>query len=437
MRESVVMESSLSPREHTEHDDNADAGARTKKDAVVVLIVPSSSYRTADFVDAARALRVDLIVATDASTPTARIGASRTLTIDFSRQEWSAARIANLQPKPDAVVSADDRGVVIAALASDMLSLVSNPVAAVSATRDKAAMRALLFAADVPQPSFARAGAGEVGAVSHDIGYPCVVKPLGLSGSRGVIRVDHVEDAEAAEGRIRAIVGQAGGNAEASLLVESFVDGPEIAVEGMLVDGELHILALLDKPDPMDGPYFEETMFVTPSRHPQDIQHEIVSVVQAATDALGLVTGPIHAEVRSSNSGVKLIEIAARSIGGLCGRSLSFGLLGESLELLILSSALGLPLSGSEQSQPASGVLMIPIPYAGRLEQIANIPTALSVPGVTDFAQTISDGKTLTPLPEGERYLGFLFAEGLTPESVESSLRTANNLLDVVVNRTL
>lgn len=400
-----------------------------------MLIVPSGSYRTSDFVDAAQALRVNLVVATDASAPMSRIGASRSLTIDFSRREWSARRIALLKPPPDAVVSADDRGVVIAAMASEMLSLRSNTANAVRATRDKAKLRALFLTAGIPQPEFGTANSGEVVDVCHGLGYPCVIKPRGLSGSRGVIRVDDDAAAAAAEVRIRAIVSQAGGNSDASLVIETFVDGPEVAVEGMLVDGELHVLALLDKPDAMDGPFFEETMFITPSRHPMDMQSEIAAVVQAGTRALGLATGPVHAEVRCSSSGVKAIEIAARSIGGLCGRSLSFGLLGESLELLILSSALGLPLSGEEQSQPASGVLMLPIPRAGILASIDNVPAAMNVAGITGFSQTITNGQSLVPLPEGDRYLGFLFAEGLTPADVEHSLREAHSQLEILVAR--
>lgn len=361
------------------------------------------------------------------------LGRSRTLGIDFARPEWSASRIANLRPSSDAVVAADDRGVVIAALASNMLGMDANPVAAVQATRDKAHMRGLLASAGVPQPAFRLAAHGRVPREASALGYPCVVKPRGLSASRGVIRVDNDEAASQAEIRIRNIVQNAGGDPEGKLLVESFVPGPEVAVEGMLNRGSLSVLALLDKPDPLDGPFFEETMFVTPSRHDEAVQAEIISVAQDAAIALGLVTGPIHAEVRCGPDGVVLIELAARSIGGLCGRALIFGLLGESLESVILRSALGLPGSGLDAAWAATGALMLPIPEAGILVSIEGVDEALAVPGVTGFDQTIPIGKQAIPLPEGNRYLGFLFAQGRTPRDVENSLRSAHAALKIVI----
>jgi formate-dependent phosphoribosylglycinamide formyltransferase (GAR transformylase) len=273
-----------------------------------------------------------------------------------------------------------------------------------------------------------------VPAAAAEIGFPCVVKPRGLSGSRGVIRVDNSDEASSVESRVRKIVADAGGDRDGPLLVESFVSGAEVAVEGILVDGRLTVLALLDKPDPMDGPFFEETMFVTPSRHSIDTQTEIAEVTEAAAAALGLVTGPIHAEVRCGPSGVALIEIAARSIGGLCGRALSFGLLGESLESLILRSALGLPGSGTGTVAPAAGVLMLPIPTLGTLVSIEGVQNALTTPGITEFDQSIANGRPVVPLPEGDRYLGFLFANGESPESVERSLREAADVLVVTVD---
>jgi len=399
-----------------------------------VLVVPAGSYRTTDFVIAAGDLRVDLIVASEGDLPMGHLGRSRSVTIDCSRPEWSASRIANLKPTPDAVIAADDRTVVIAAMASNMLGLPTNPVGAVSSTRDKAHMRGLLDNAGVPQPRYRLAASGEVAAVASTLGFPCVVKPRGLSASRGVIRVDSDAEARIAEVRIRRIVAEAGGDPDATVVVEAFIPGPEVAVEGMLIGGELTVLALLDKPDPLDGPFFEETMFVTPSSHDPATQDEIASVTRAATRALGLVTGPIHAEVRCGPAGVMLVEIAARSIGGLCGRALSFGLLGESLESVIIRSALGMPGSGLDTAAAATGVMMLPIPLAGKLVSIENVDNALAVSGITEFDQTIPNGKAVVPLPEGDRYLGFLFAEGASPDAVERSLRTAHAALTVRID---
>ena len=393
---------------------------------LLVLVVPAESYRTADFVAAARSLRIDVVVASDGNAPMSELGRSRALSIDFDRPEWSAARIAALDPPPDAVVAGDDKGVVIAAMASHLLGIPTNPVTAVSMTRDKAHMRGLLASAGIQQPRFAAARRGEVVAEVMKMGPPCVVKPRGLSAGMGVIRVDSAREAEFADTRIRRIVEAKGGDPEATLLVEEFVAGDEVAVEGMLVDGELTVLAIMDKPDPLDGPFFEETLFVTPSRHPQGIQDAITDLVSDATRALGLVTGAIHAEVRIGPAGPALIEVAARSIGGLCGRALSFGLLGESLESLIIRSALGLPgQSGAEPALPATGVMMLPIPRAGILSEMSGIEDARAVEGVVDVNQTVPTGSPIVPLPEGDRYLGFVFAEGATAADVEWSLRQA------------
>jgi len=414
-------------------DDDTDAVPQRARNPLIVVVVPSGSYRATDFVAAALALRVDLVVASDGDLPMGDIGRSRSLTIDFRRPEWSASRIVNLKPRPSAVIAADDLGVLIAAMASTILGIASNPVAAVSATRDKAQMRGLLSGAGVPQPAFRLASRAAVARQAGDLGYPCVVKPRGLSASRGVIRVDTEHEAVVAEERVRQIVADTGGDPDEDLLVEGFVPGPEVAVEGMVVDGELVVLAVLDKPDPLDGPYFEETMFVTPSRHAPHIQEEIAQVVDDATRALGLVSGPVHAEVRIGPYGAVLIEIAARPIGGLCGRALTFGLLGESLESVIIRSALGLPGSGLDSAATATGVLMIPIPEAGKLVAIEGVDEALSVEGVTEFDQTIANGKTVQPLPEGSRYLGFVFATGTSPAGVERSLRTAHESLTIVI----
>jgi biotin carboxylase len=398
------------------------------------LVIPSGSYRTVDFVTAARDLRIDLVVASDGDLPMGGLGKARTLTIDFTRPEWSASRIANLKPSPDAVISAGDRGVMIAAMASNILGVPANPLGAVSSTRDKAHMRGLLAGAGVPQPAYRLAGPGEVAACAGEIGFPCVVKPRGLSASRGVIRVDSRDEATRVEERIRTIVAEAGEDPDETLVVESFVAGDEVALEGMLVDGELVVLALLDKPDALDGPYFEETMFISPSRHDASIREEIASVTQAASRALGLVTGPIHAEVRCGTRGVSLIEVAARSIGGLCGRALTFGLLGESLESVILRSALGMPGKDLDVAARATGVMMLPIPDEGVLVAIDGTAEALAVDGVTEFDQTIPNGKRVVPLPEGDRYLGFLFARGATPGEVEDALRRAHGELVITID---
>jgi hypothetical protein len=214
--------------------------------------------------------------------------------------------------------------------------------------------------------------------------------------------------------------------------VESFVPGFEVAVEGLLRSGELEILAVFDKPDPLDGPYFEETLLVTPSRLPRDALTAVARETRAATAALGLAEGPVHAELRVTGGRARVLEVAARSIGGLCSRALRFAA-GSSLEDIILRHALGLPLDDLRREAAAAGVMMLPIPGSGILERVDGVDDARAVPGVGEVAITIAPGRPLTPLPEGDRYLGFILARADKPEEVEAALRAAHACLTVVL----
>jgi biotin carboxylase len=254
-----------------------------------------------------------------------------------------------------------------------------------------------------------------------------VVKPISRSASQGVIRVDDATKADAAGVRIRAILG----DSPEPLLVESFVSGAEVAVEGLLRGGELEVLAVFDKPDPMDGPFFEETIYVTPSRQPHSILAAIEATAARAAAALGLVEGPVHIELRLSATGiVTILELAARSIGGLCARALRFGA-GVSLEEVIVRHALGMGLDGLAREPDASGVMMLPIRSAGVLEGVSGQEQALAIEGVVGIEIAIASGRPVIPLPEGDRYLGFIFARGPTAKMVEDALRRAEAALDV------
>jgi biotin carboxylase len=265
------------------------------------------------------------------------------------------------------------------------------------------------------------------------VDYPCVLKPLVLSASRGVIRADDRSSFVAAFRRITAILAepevQALGEGTDQILVESFVPGAEVALEGLLVDGALRVLALFDKPDPLDGPFFEETIYVTPSRLPAATQRAIAEVTAHAARALGLEDGPLHAELRLDSRATPpspvMLELAARSIGGLCSRSLRFGT-GLSLEDVILRRALDLPIASLEREGRAAGVMMIPIPRAGILEAVEGLDAAKAVTLVEDVTISAHPGEALVPLPEGHRYLGFVFARGESPAAVERALRDAH-----------
>jgi biotin carboxylase len=404
--------------------------------ARVLLLLPSATYRAPDFLDAARALDVEVVVASEQRQTLAGVMGDRALHLELDDPGAAAEAIVALARRSplDAVVAVDDQGVLVAAAAAARLGLPANPLAAVAATRDKAVMRHAFARAGVPQPAYRVIGPeDDVAAVAAELGFPCVVKPVSLSGSRGVIRVDDPAATEAAATRVRRILGDAGEDTGGPLLVERFVDGDEVALEGLLRAGRLEVLAVFDKPDPLDGPYFEETIYVTPSRKQPATLATIASRVADATGALGLREGPIHAELRVSGDDVFVLEVAARSIGGLCSRALRFGA-GVHLEELILRHALGLPLDGMRREAVAAGVMMLPIPRAGVLAAVRGQDRARAVAGIAGLEITIHPGRPVQPLPEGDRYLGFLFARGATPAEVEQSLRTAHGCLEILID---
>ncbi len=398
------------------------------------LVLPTDSYRGPDFIEAATELGIDLVVASDASLGIASGRIVDVVIVDCADPPSAAdVLVERARDHPlDAVIGIDDAGVMTAALAAKQLGLPHNDPAAVAATRDKLMMRCLL-AGKVAQPKFEELDAGgPVVTVGASVGFPLVAKPVSLSASRGVIRVEDEFELQAAVTRIRAIQAEAGIEDE-PILLEEYLGGPEIALEGLVSSAGLEVLAVFDKPDPLEGPFFEETLYVTPSRHPAPLLDEATALVESAASALSLAFGPLHAEVRLTPNGVRLVEVAARSIGGLCGRSLKFGMLSQSLEILLLRAALGMNRRGMGIAGQASGAMMIPIQREGVLRAVRGREAVGEVEGIEQITITIPIGRRLRPLPEGDRYLGFIIARGDDPQAVESSLRQAHDLLDIEI----
>ncbi|MGH7233293.1 MAG: ATP-grasp domain-containing protein, partial [Nitrospiraceae bacterium] len=326
----------------------------------------------------------------------------------------------------------------LAAQFAAALGLPHNSVESVSAARNKHRMRESLHARGVPVPRFLRCSIfDDPAAFGSTLAYPCVVKPLVLSASCGVIRVNTPAEFTAAFRRVTAILQKLGmtevSEAGRQLLVEEFVPGQEVALEGILTNGSLRVLALFDKPDPLNGPFFEETIYVTPSRLAPAIQREIAVCAEKAARALGLREGPIHGEFRTNDQGVWAIELAARSIGGRCSRTLHFAA-GKSLEELILRHAFRMDLPSFEREGGAAGVMMVPIPKAGVLHAVTGEEEAGKVPGIEEVTVTAKPGDELVPLPEGIRYLGFMIARAGTPAGVEAALRQAHSRLTFAID---
>jgi len=401
--------------------------------ARVLLLIPSRTYRTHDFMAAASRLGIEVVVGSEHRPALAGLMEGRHLRLDFHDIERSTGRIVDFsKAKPlAAVVAVDDAGTLLAASAAAAL----NPLDAVEAARDKARMRERFLAAGLPTPRFTVMSIdADPAPVAPTLRYPSVVKPLDLSGSQGVIRADSATVFPSVFRRVAAIIAGCSPNGgRRSLLVEDFIDGEEVAIEALLRRGELEVLAIFDKPDPLNGPFFEETIYVTPSRLPDATQTLVAQTTARATRALGLTDGPIHAELRLNSDGPWVLEVAARSIGGLCSRTLRFGS-GISLEELILRHAAGLPVPEHDRERRAAGVMMLPIPQAGVLREVAGQTEARRVFRIDGLVITIPPGEPLIPLPEGDRYLGFMFARGPSPASVEKALRQAHAQLRVLTD---
>jgi len=425
----------------------------TRKRAL--LLMPTSTYHAADFVEAAARLDIAVTVGVNGSQALQEKTPGSTLTLDFEDVVGATRRIMEFAESfpVHAVVATEDETTALAAAVASALGLPHNPIESVLVTRSKRSLRRALAAAALPSPGYrvldlgagfawadeASRAAAEVrtaaDALDEGISFPCVLKPTFLAASRGVIRADDAEEFSAAVRRIGAIlhaVSEAGGGERGGeshlILVEDYIPGAEYALEAMLAAGELHLLALFDKPDPLEGPFFEETIYVTPSRDSAAVQEQIVATVEAAVSALGLCEGPLHAELRVNDDGAFIVDLAARSIGGLCPRVLRFGA-GASLEELVLRHALGEDFSKFSREDAAAGVMMIPIPEAGVLLGIEGVEEAKDIEGIDEITFTINRGQELVPLPEGNRYLGFIFARADTPLEAEDRLRNAHGRL--------
>jgi biotin carboxylase len=406
------------------------AGAR------VLLLIPARTYRAGDFLAAAHRMGLAVVVGSDGALP---LGGQPVLHTDPRDPERSAARLVSRAGRVDAVVAVDTPMLALAATVAARLGLPHNPAEAVVAAADKAAQRRRWAAGRVCQPAFqiVPAGAGDdaTARAAAGAGFPCVVKATSLSASQGVLRADDEAGAITAAARIRGVLSRAGRPAHEPLIIEEYVPGPEVSVDGLLTDGSLAVTAVFDKPDTPAGPTFEETLLVTPSQLPEQVLAAALATAERAARALALRHGPIHAELRIDTRGGRpaptMLELAARSIGGLCARALRFTG-GVSLEQMVLANALGHPSPPPRLKRP-SGVLMLHADRAGTLQAIDGRAEAAAIPGITGLTITVPVGQRVHPLPEGDRYLGFIFAEAGTPQDTAAALRAARSQLHLTI----
>ena len=406
----------------------------------ILLLLPTKTYRAKAFLSAASQLGVAVAIGSDQPQTLSELSPRKSLVINFGKPEKATEEIvAFAQTHPiDAVVGVDDDTTILVSMVAKALSLPHNSVESARTTRSKYQMRRVLAAGGIPSPHFELASiSADPAEIVSGVNFPCVLKPLSLSASRGVIRANNPREFVSAFQRVVSILGASDVKSRndartEQILVEDFIPGIEVALEGILIRGRLKVLAIFDKPDPLDGPFFEETFYVTPSRLPVDVQNDIISCTAQTAEVLGLREGPVHAELRVNDDGAWIIEIAARSIGGLCARTLRFGA-GISLEELIIRHAIGMEVESLQRERQPAGVMMIPIPHAGILREVRGKTDAEQVAGIEEVTISIPIGQEVLPLPEGASYLGFIFARGNSPEGVEAALREAHHRLEFVI----
>jgi len=404
----------------------------------LLLFTGKLGYQTRSFEEAALKLGVQFVYVTDRCHQLEDPWGDRAIAVHFENPEVAAYTVMETLrgQNVDGILALGDRPAVAAAYAARGLGVHYNHPAAVGACRSKLRMREVFRDAGLRVPWFRDLPTNPTPEpLLLGIQYPCVLKPFSLSASQGVVRANHREEFLAAAARIRRLLEspEIRSTREPHLdrmLVEGYIAGREVAVEGLLTDGRLHVLAIFDKPDPLEGPYFEETIYVTPSRLPETQQRAIEDCARDAARALGLSHGPIHAEFRINEEGVWPLEVAPRPIGGLCARALRFlsssGKKTIGFEELLLRHALEFPGTNSPRESFASGAMMIPVPKSGVLEAVAGEDAARAVPGISDLLITARLRDYIAAWPEGSSYLGFLFARGNRPEEVEQAIRTAH-----------
>ena len=407
----------------------------------LLLFTAKLGYQTRSFEDAARKLGVQLVYVTDRCHQLKDPWGDQAIPVHFESPEEAAYTVMEKLRGQDVagVLALGDRPAAAAAYVARGLGIAYNHPASVEACRNKLRMREVFRDAGLRGPWFRGFPVTPIPEPALvGISFPCVLKPISLSASQGVMRANNRKEFLAAGERLRRLLESAEIRATREpnldqMIAEGYIPGGEVAVEGLLTEGTLRILAIFDKPDALEGPYFEETIYVTPSRLPEATQTEIEKCARDATRALGLTHGPIHAEFRISDDSVWPIEVAARPIGGLCARALWFRTSDTKAEIgleeLLLGHALKMPGSDPQREVQASGVMMIPVPHSGILESISGVEAARATHRITELIITARLHDYIAAWPEGSSYLGFLFAKGSTAEEVEQAIREAHKKL--------
>ena len=410
-----------------------------KSNPGIILIIPCSSYRTNAFIEAVKRLELEVLILTNDTQVFEGISKNSIISLNFNHwtERITEIRLWSSKNNLTSVIGVDEESVMIAAEISKELGIVHNSIESVKKTRNKFLLRTCLKNNNLPSPWFNRFAIKEdPKKLIKKINYPCVLKPTFLSASQGVIRVDNKSDFIEGFKMLKELLARheiSRRNKEQSnwILIEEYIPGKEISIEGLVLNGKLKPLTLFDKPEPLEGPTFPETFFITPSKLENKTQVILFELAQQVIEALGIKHGPVHIEARINVEGIFILECAVRSIGGLCSKILQFSG-GISLEELIIRSSLGRNVEKVQKNSKAKGIMIMPVIHGGVLKEIKGREKALSVKGITGLETTVTKGERLEPLPKEAKYPGFIFAEGRNQDAVENSLRKAWSVIEIL-----
>ncbi len=389
----------------------------------LLLVIPENSYKSNDFVVAAEKLGIDFLIITDSEQVSSKF--SDTVIINKFDAELNKNNLKKLKDVTH-VLPVDHSALKFSGYLVDLLEVKGNKLESINLSMNKYESRKIFNSLlDIKVNNEIIKNIDDVNTFINKNGTS-VLKPIYGTASKSVLKINNVEkNKEQIEKLMQDCFDQ-------DLVIEEYIDGKEYALEGTIINSELKKIVIFDKPVEYKHPYFEESIYITPSELSSEAEKRVVSIVDKACKKIGLEDGPVHVEFKINENQIFIIEINPRMIGGLCSRCLSFGLFKVSLEEIILHAFMNNELKNIELLNNYVGVLMIPTPKSGKFISI-NKEELENIPNISNVEITVPEGSDLLEPPYGDKYLGFAFSQGIDKKTVNESLLTAMNLANPII----
>ena len=389
----------------------------------LLLVIPENSYKSNDFVFAAEKLGIDFMIITDSEQVSSKF--SDTVIINKFDAELNKNNIKKLKDVTH-VLPVDHSALKFSGYLVDLLEVKGNKLESINLSMNKYESRKIFNSLlDIKANNEIIKNIDDINIFINKNGTS-VLKPNYGTASKSVLKINNVEkNKEQIEKLMQDCFDQ-------DLVIEEYIDGKEYALEGTIINSELKKIVIFDKPVEYKHPYFEESIYITPSELSSEAEKRVVSIVDKACKKIGLEDGPVHVEFKINENQIFIIEINPRMIGGLCSRCLSFGLFKVSLEEIILHAFMNNELKNIELLNNYVGVLMIPTPKSGKFISI-NKKELENIQNISNVEITVPEGSDLLEPPYGDKYLGFAFSQGIDKKTVNESLLTAMNLANPII----